>query len=267
MSSKLNKLISSWNKGTVVTYKHLSHNGYESSLLNSYIKSGWIESYGTGAYCLKNDHIEWTGALSSIQNQLSSSFIPGGRTALELHGRGHFIRNSNTVFIYGPQYEYLPKWFTGKTWDNNKLKIIKSKLFPENFDKGIQTIQVKEYSLKVSMIERALFELTYNIPDMISFEEAGYLFESMLDLNPELVQTLLESCNYIKVKRLFLYFADLKKLPCLEKVSLKNVDLGKGKRVIAKNGKYDSKYKITVPYDIDQEEESSEDYFEDESEI
>lgn len=267
MSTRLNNLISSWSKGTVMTYKHLSHNGYEFPLLNSYIKSGWIESFGTGAYCLKNDKVEWTGALSAIQSQLKSSFIPGGRTALELHGRGHFIRSNNTVFIYGPQYEYLPKWFTGKDWNNNKLKVIKSKLFPENFDVGTQTIQIREYNLKVSMIEKALFELLYSVPEIISFEEAGYLFESMLDLNYELVQELLESCNYIKVKRLFLYFADLKKLPCLQKISLDKVYLGKGKRVIAKNGKYNSKYQITVPQNIDREEDGSENYFEDESDI
>jgi len=105
------------------------------------------------------------------------------------------------------------------------------------------THSVQNFDLKISSLERALFELNYCIPELITFEEAAYLYEGMLNLNQKLVQRLLENCNYIKVKRLFLYFAELKKLPCMDNISLENVYLGSGKRVIVKNGKYDKKYK------------------------
>jgi len=194
-------------------------------------------------------------------------FIPGGRTSIELQGRGHFARNDDIVFIYGPQYKYLPKWFIERDWKKEEIRVIKSKLFPTDFTDGIITHSVQNFDLKISSLERALFELNYCIPELITFEEAAYLYEGMLNLNPKLVQSLLENCNYIKVKRLFLYFAELKKLPCMDNISLENVHLGSGKRVIVKNGKYDKKYKITVPENIDQEEETSEDYFDDDSDI
>ena len=267
MSTKLQFLINAFPKGSVITTKYLRNSGYSKPLINKYVKSGWLKSFGNGAYCFANDKIDWLGALSSIQNQLDFSFIPGGRTSIELQGRGHFARNDDFVFIYGNHYKYLPKWFVSRDWEDGKIKTIKSKLFPVGFNEGIINFKIRDFDVKISGLERALFELNYCIPELITFEEANYLYEGMLNLDPKLVQELLENCNYIKVKRLFLYFTDLKQLPCMNNISLNNVNLGTGKRVIAKNGKYNSKYKITVPENIDQEEETSGKYFDDDSDI
>jgi hypothetical protein len=66
----------------------------------------------------------------------------------------------------------------------------------------------------------------------------------------EYVQTLLESCSSIKAKRLFLYFADTYNMPWFQKLDIKNIDLGKGKRQVAANGILNKKYQITVPDEI-----------------
>ena len=267
MNTKLQSLLKSFPKGTVMTTRYLTHKGYSPALLNWYVNSGWLNSFGNGAYCFANDKVDWLGALSSIQKQLDLSFIPGGRTSIELQGRGHFARNDDFVFIYGNHYKYLPKWFISRNWKEGNIKTIKSKLFPVDFNEGVIDFKIRDFDVKISGLERALFELNYCIPELITFDEANYLYEGMLNLDPKLVQELLENCNYIKVKRLFLYFADLKQLPCMNNISLNNVNLGTGKRVIAKNGKYNPKYKITVPINIDQEEESSEEYFANDSDI
>jgi tRNA-binding EMAP/Myf-like protein len=57
---------------------------------------------------------------------------------------------------------------------------------------------------------------------------------------------LLENCNSIKVKRLFLFLAESYQHPWLKKINRAKIDLGQGKRVIVKGGKLDSKYQITV---------------------
>ena len=68
-------------------------------------------------------------------------------------------------------------------------------------------------------------------------------------MKPEesMIQTLLEHCRQIKVKRLFLYLADKLHLPWFEGLDLGRIDTGKGKRVIEANGILDKKYLITVP--------------------
>ena len=68
-----------------------------------------------------------------------------------------------------------------------------------------------------------------------------------MSLRPRMVQTLLESCGQIKVKRLFLYLGEKLGLPWFENLDLDRIDIGKGKRIVTLNGVLDKKYLITVP--------------------
>ncbi|MGH7808572.1 MAG: type IV toxin-antitoxin system AbiEi family antitoxin domain-containing protein, partial [Thermodesulfobacteriota bacterium] len=90
-------------------------------------------------------------------------------------------------------------------------------------------------------------EMLYYVPSKQGYDEASKIMESLLSLRPEIVQELVERCNSVKVKRLFLYIAEKHKLPWFSKLNLDRVDLGSGKRVIVENGVLDKKYKITVP--------------------
>jgi hypothetical protein len=72
---------------------------------------------------------------------------------------------------------------------------------------------------------------------------------NLVTLRPDTVQGLLEACHSVKVKRLFLYMAESQEHSWLARVNLSKVDLGKGKRVIIPHGRYDQKYRITVPVD------------------
>jgi hypothetical protein len=94
-----------------------------------------------------------------------------------------------------------------------------------------------------------------DVPTAVSFEHASNLLQGLPTLSPQKLARLLEHCQNVKVKRLFLWLGErnhspwLKKLD-LEKFSIKAGTLGSGKRVIAKDGKLDSKYLITVPADM-----------------
>ena len=68
----------------------------------------------------------------------------------------------------------------------------------------------------------------------------------------DVVQKLLEQCNSIKIKRIFLYLAEKLELPCFKRLILKKMNLGKGKRVIVKGGKLDTKYNITIPIETEE---------------
>ena len=95
-------------------------------------------------------------------------------------------------------------------------------------------------------------EMLYHVPTKVSFEEAALITENLVSLRPRLVQDLLENCNSIKVKRLFMYLVEKHEHPWVSKVDLSNVYFGEGKRSIVKNGKLDKKYNITVPLEINE---------------
>ncbi|MFR9534110.1 MAG: type IV toxin-antitoxin system AbiEi family antitoxin domain-containing protein, partial [Rikenellaceae bacterium] len=69
-------------------------------------------------------------------------------------------------------------------------------------------------------------------------------------LRPKLLQQLLELCSSVKVKRLFLYMAEKSGHSWFRSLDLDKIDLGSGKRMIEKNGVYNSKYMITLPNEL-----------------
>ncbi|WP_320008078.1 type IV toxin-antitoxin system AbiEi family antitoxin domain-containing protein [Maridesulfovibrio sp.] len=66
-------------------------------------------------------------------------------------------------------------------------------------------------------------------------------------MRPTLTQTLLEQCNSIKAKRLYLYLARESGHRRLSRIKLDNIQLGSGKREIVENGMLDKEFNITVP--------------------
>jgi hypothetical protein len=74
--------------------------------------------------------------------------------------------------------------------------------------------------------------------------------EGLSDLSPRRLQTLLESCGSVKVKRLFLFFADRHRHAWCNKLDTSRIDLGAGKRALFPGGKLDKRYQITLPEDL-----------------
>jgi hypothetical protein len=172
----------------------------------------------------------------------------GGKTSLQLKGYAHFIPVSlNEVFLFGTKGLKLPAWAKKYDW-KTKIFFTSTNLFPKNFDIGLSTFDfAKQYSIKLSSPERAAMEMLHLIPKKQSFDEALLLMETLYTLRSDIVQLLLENCSSIKVKRLFMYFAEHFEHPWVKKIDLNKIDFGKGKRVIIKNGALDKKYNITVP--------------------
>ena len=71
--------------------------------------------------------------------------------------------------------------------------------------------------------------------------------EGLTTLRPQVVQALLKQCASVKVKRLFMVAAESCQHSWVKKLNLSKVDFGKGKRMLVKGGRLDSKYNITVP--------------------
>jgi hypothetical protein len=120
-------------------------------------------------------------------------------------------------------------------------------LFLDKSKLGITELNRGSYSVLISSRERAILEVLYLIPENQDFEESKLLMEGLRTLRPKLVQSLLENCNSIKVKRLFMHLAEACNMPWISRVDTSRVDFGKGKRVIAEGGVFNSKYDISVP--------------------
>jgi len=242
---KLNLLINNWQDGMIYTQHHLKKQGYNYSLVQRYYSSQWIEPVETGAYKKYGDTVAWQAGIYAIQSQLNLTIHPGGRTALELLGYAHYLRFKDRVFLFGKAGETLPKWFRDAGWQK-EFEYHQTKLFGDS-QSGLMSYEHRGISLTVSAPERAAMEMIYLIPKTQGFDEADKIMNGLLSLRPDIVQGLLENCRSVKVKRLFLYLSDRNELPWFADLNLNNIDLGSGKRVIVKNGKYNAKYRISIP--------------------
>lgn len=247
--SKINRLISHWPRGTLATASYLNTKGFSHDLLTKYKNSGWIQSFGRGAYILNGDKVEWPGALYALQTQQGLSLHPGGKTALELKGYAHYLPSrERKIFLYGTQGLVLPSWFKGDHLGVN-ITLIRTNLFPMDNETGFSEFKEREFILKISAPERAAMEMLHLVPGKVGFDEAFLVMENLATLRPELVKKLLILCRSIKVKRLFMFMAEEHGHPWASDLDLSMVDLGKGKRMIVPKGRFVRKYQITVPKD------------------
>jgi hypothetical protein len=245
---KLMSLLSNHVPGTVLLASWLEKKGISRDLQQYYLKSGWLESYGIGAFKRPNENVRWTGALNSLQRQTEMTVHVGGLTSISLQGLSHYVRmEKEPLYLFSPQYVKLPKWFLTQEW-SNQIVHLKTKFLPAN--SALFEYSLNGLILQISSPERAILECLYLAPDRFDVVECYQILEGLANLRPKILQELLENCSSIKVKRLFLFMASKAKHQWLDFVDQSTIDLGTGDRVIVKGGVYVSKYKISVPKEL-----------------
>jgi hypothetical protein len=246
--TKLKTLFKVLEPGCVVTSDWLERNGISRDLQKHYLKNGWLESFGRGAYKKPGDTVEWQGALNAIQKQLGIKVHMGGLNALVLQGYGHYFRmGDEPLHLFSPLKTNLTKWFTDHDW-KFEIQHHLSSFLPDGV--GIIALELNQLTIHVSSPERAILECLYLTPQKMDLVECYYLFEGLVNLKPKLLEVLLVSCNSVKVKRLFLYLAEKVNHQWFQFLKTDQISLGKGNRMLAKNGIYISKYQISVPKEL-----------------
>lgn len=245
IGTKINKLLASHPQGTVMLSSWLAEQGYSYDLQQRYKKSKWLQTIGVGAMTRINETVGYEGAVHALQQQSHLSVHPGARTALATLGKAHYLElNRKKVVLFGHRNEKLPSWFKKYNW-GVKMAYHQTNFLPK--DLGLTEVEIKNFSIKVSGAARAIMECLYLAPNYQDLLECFELMEGLNGLVPKQVQILLENCESIKVKRLFLYLAEKANHSWVDYLDMKNIDLGKGKRSIVQQGKYVHKYGITVP--------------------
>ncbi len=249
IDTKLNSLLNSQPLGVVLTSRWLVEKGYSLDLQKRYRNSRWYKSIGSGALVRAGDKVDYLGGIYALQSQLGCTVHPGGKTALALQGKAHYLELSpKKATLFADGQEKLPLWFNKYSW-GIKIDYRTSSMLPANL--GLIEIEHKTFTVKVSSPARAIMECLHLSPENQPLMEVYELMEGLNNLRPDVVQLLLEQCASIKVKRLFLYLAEKSGHDWFNYLKLDKVDLGKGKRSIVKNGVYVAKYQITIPKELE----------------
>lgn len=246
--TKINQILQKTPASSVLLSVWLKKQGYSYALQQQYRKNGWLLSIGKGAMIRKGQKLLIAGAIYALQKQTNKSIHIGGRTALGLHGFAHYVEvNKKETLLFSPQGAKLPSWFRNNNWDSLGV-LISTSFLPYNI--GLTTINENGLDILIADSTRAIMECLVLAPNSFDLLEAYEIMEGLVSLRPKNVQSLLEHCKSVKVKRLFLFFAEKAGHSWFKYLDLSKINLGTGKRSLQKNGVYIPKYQITVPINL-----------------
>jgi len=248
-------------EGIITTRKWLMERNLSRHAIDNLIKSKQLELLSNGIYVRNASKISWQSVIYTLQEILQTDLIIGGITALELQGFSHYLSFSEKKVIHLFGNDEAPEWINGvipqTTFIKHSLTSLFGKITADPLDSKNKSLAhnftvEKDWDEGMKKIiasspERAYMEILLDVPKKVSFEHADQLMQGMTTLSPRSLQKLLELCQNVKVKRLFLWFADRQNYVWLDKINRGNITLGSGNRMLIKGGKLDNKYKITVP--------------------
>jgi hypothetical protein len=167
---------------------------------------------------------------------------------LSLQGLGHYLPlgDESVVYLFSDRRERLPAWFRQRTW-GVRIQYHSPRLFESSDPVGFSGVKHGEFPLRISAPERAILEVLHLATTNDAITHAVELMSGLSTLRPPVLQTLLEGCQSVKVKRLFLWAAESAGHDWFSRLATQRVDLGKGKRSLFRGGRFDPKYRITVP--------------------
>jgi hypothetical protein len=244
---KVNQIISEWKEGDIHGLEWLRSRGISQRLAYKYFESGYLKKISSGVFVKANDKINPFAVIRYLQEELKLELHISGKSSLELQGQGHYLQMNEKTKLSLLSYESrsFPNWL--KELNNYEFDLIFKKSSLLNEEKFLTDVKTENgFNMKISCRELAILELIDELDLSNSLETAENYLEYLSTLRPNIVQNILEECNSVKVKRVFLYLAEKLELPFFDKLNLDKINQGKGKRVIVVGGVLDKKYEITV---------------------
>lgn len=180
--------------------------GISAKLAAKYVEGGWMVRLARGVYAFPGDELSAHAAIKFLQNQVPGLHV-AGRSALALQGVRHNLSTRETTVLWGDARFVLPPWFASRyparyawphlfNWPDDLLA-----------GKTLTTPPGMSAQLRVSVPERAVLEMLYEVGTHQSLEEAHNLFGSLRNLRKDVLTRLLECCTSVKTVRLFLTWA------------------------------------------------------------
>jgi len=191
-------------RGAPFDTRTLEELGISSALASYYIKSGWIKRLGRGVFCFPNDRLYPECCITLLAASLAGLHV-GGKTALAWHGYRHNIAPRERIVLWGKERARLPAWFTAEFPSRYVNKQLFTAALPTDF--GLQKLPEQPNGPLVSVPERALLELLSEIGQGEGIEEARNICETLTSLRRDVLTTLLQNCESVKVNRLCVKWA------------------------------------------------------------
>ena len=258
---RLKPLLDKVPPGFMVDTPWLRGQGIDPKSIHDYVARGWLKRVIRGVYrrplpegARGADETSWEISLLSLQWIMKYAVHLGGESALDMAGYAHYLSlgGRSRVQFYGE----VPSWLK-RLPTQTEIVVRRRTLFGDEAV-GIEeagqgagsvgaSVEVWRWPIKASSPERAILEALDEVPQRASFEKLDKIFEGLVSLRPKHLMALLTACRSVKVRRLFLVFADRHEHPWRKYLDTTKIDLGSGPRALVEGGKLHPTYRIYVP--------------------
>ena len=194
----------------------------------------------------KNDSLSALAPIYSYNLQTGNKARIAAHSALELLGFNHYVPMGKPRLMVAFKNGSFDDWVMSDRYD---MKIVP-------FHTGIfqnpatQSLDRNGLSLILSSPEQAFLECLHLVPDYSNYMDLYYIMEQLTSLDPDKVQTALENTSSQRVKRMFLYMAEKAGHYWFDMLDKDKFGLTTSKLQLVYNGVYISKYRITVPKEL-----------------
>ena len=240
-------------EGLLVNREWLARHGVTRPNVDSYLRNGRLHTVLRGLYTRREIPLKWQHVVYSLLEMGMRTHV-GGRSALELAGLAHFVNPEGMKSLELYCGSRPPSWLAQLSI-GVEFHCHSDHLFGKADGKAMPgfdsvTFGTWEWRIPVSSPERAFLEFLEQVPGRESFQHADLLMENAVNLSPKKLMPLLLTCHHVKVKRLFLWFAERHGHAWAKRLDAGALGLGTGKRSLVKGGSLDRKYRITVPKEM-----------------
>lgn len=247
--------------GMVATKKWLMAQGLSRHAVDNGVKTGTLLPLATGIYSQYSPAVSWAGVVASLQLMQKGKdlrvppIVVGGLSALALSGVAHYVPLSDKQRINLYSNNKLPSWLGRLSLPMDFEQHSTRQLWPDEVSADETFVKKHVWQPELPPVyfscpEKAILEVMMDLPQDVSFEHVDELMQGLTNLSPRRLDSLLQACKSVKVKRLFFWFAKRQSYPWFCHLSANDYDLGSGKRVIAQGGRLDADYLITVPSEM-----------------
>ena len=255
------QLITALPVGLVASRHWLTESGCAERSIDNWLLSGRIRAIYPGVYVRPDTKLTWQGLVISLPRLFRAEVHVGGMSALDLFGMNHYLPlgDHKTVHLYSATY--CPNWLkkvlamvpnVDFVWHSTK------RLWVNPLDEALfrDWIWREELPvLHVASAELAFLEILEMVPKQCGFSAVDELMQGLSTLSPRRLQSVLRQCESVKAKRLFFWLSDRHKHTWRAELDPSKFMLGSGKRVIHKEGRLNKSYQITVPRDMESNDE------------
>jgi hypothetical protein len=179
----------------------LAGHGVSAPLAAKYVKSGWLVRLAQGVYAFAGDALTPHGSIKFLQTRVPGLHV-AGKTALSWQGVTHNLPVRDALVLWGDERFTLPEWFVARF----PARYVSARLFEWTDGllaaKTITTPPGIIDDVQVSVPERAILELLYEVGINQDIEDARNIFAGLRNIRKDILGKLLSCCTSVKTVRL-----------------------------------------------------------------